>query len=253
MILLLRLLPLLVALFQGACFVWQKGSPETYPFLALVGVAMVPVASGLLAFRRISFLDLLEKMTPTFVLLCALAFGLSLAEGTWAVWTIAIVGGVASFLSLELLFLNAYKPAAYPMNGLSRVNIAYVPIAIWYVASTTSGYMMFVHTPWFVHVGVLSVLGGVLFRTTGHPGASLTQNILWTMIGVIAGAEIGWIGLMLPLSMEMQGIVAALLFTGILRMRRYLYDPKPSKRMALAEAIGLCVFFLSCIVTAKWL
>jgi hypothetical protein len=213
----------------------------------------VPVASGLLAFRRISFFDLLEKMTPTFVLLCALAFGLSLAEGAWQVWTIAIVGGVATFLSLELLFLNTYKPAAYPINGLSRVNIAYVPIAIWYVASTTSGYLMFVHTPWYVSVGLMSILGGVLFRTTGHPGASFSQNVLWTMIGFVAGAEIGWIGLILPLSMGMQGIVAALLFTGILRMRRYLYDPKPSKRMAIAEAIGLCVFFLSCIVTAKWL
>jgi len=253
MILLLRLLPFIVALFQAACFIWQKGSPGTYPFLVVIGVLLVPVASGFLAFRRISFVDLIEKMTPTFVLHLALAFGLSLAEGPLAVWTIAIIGGVSSFLSLELLFLNAYRPSAYPMNGLSRVNIAYVPIAIWYVASTTSGYMMFIHAPWFLHVGLLSLLGAILFRTTGHPGASLAQNIIWTLIGVLAGAEIGWIGLMLPLSMGMQGVVAAILFTGTLRMRRYLYDPKPSSRMALGEAVGLCALFISCIVTAKWL
>lgn len=253
MILFLRILPLLIAVFQAACFVWQKGSPDTYPFLALVGVVAMPVAAGLLGLRRIRFFDLLEKMMPTFVLHLALAFGLSLAEGSLAVWTIAVIGGLSTFLSLELLFLHAYQPSAYPMNGLSRVNIAYVPIAVWYVTSTTSGFMMFVHASWLWHVGALCLLGALLFRTTGHPGASLRQNVLWTLIGVVTGAEIGWIGLMLPLSMGMQGIVAALLFTGVLRMRRYLYDPKPSLRMAWGEAVGLTMLFLTCIVTAKWL
>lgn len=253
MILLLRILPILTAFLQAGCFLLQKQQPGTYPMFALAGVLSVPAASFLLSLKRVRIGDLVEKMMPTFILHLSLAFGLLLAEGGIAVWIIATIGAVSTFMSLELLFLLAYRPAAYPMNGLSRVNIAYVPIAIWYAAATSAGFMVFMHTDWYWHVGAFAALGGILFRTTGHPGATRHQNIVWTFIGFLAGAEIGWIGLLLPVSMGMQGFVAAILFTGTLRIRRHLYDPKPSKRMAWAEAVGATSLFFLGIFTAKWL
>lgn len=253
MIVFIRFLPLLAALSNAALFWFQTKQQGTYPFFVLIGVAIVPVASFLIAWRRLKLTDLLEKMTPTFVCLLSLAFGLLLAERPPAILTIVALAAAATYLSLELLFLLAYNPSAYPVNGLSRVNMAYVPIAVWYAVSTSAGLLVFLHTSRAIHVLMTVGLGAILFRTTNHPGASSRQNAVWTLVGVLVGLEIGWIGLLLPLSMGMQGILAALIFTSALRVRRYLFDPKPSRRLAWSEAAAIC---LSCIVlvgTAKWL
>jgi len=253
MILLLRILPFVAAILQAGCFSFQKQHPQTYPYVALAGVLCVPVAAVLLSAKRIKLGDLSEKMSPTFLLHLALAFGLALTEGWLSVDVIIVLGAISTFISLELLFLHIYQPSVYPMNGLSRLNIAYVPIAVWYTAATSAGFMVFIHSAWYWHVGMLALLGATLFRTTGHPGATQNQQSIWTVVGFVTGAEIGWIGLLLPVSMGMQGLVAAILFTGMLRVRRYLYDPKPSTRMAWGEAIGICALFVIGIVSAKWL
>ncbi len=253
MILLLRLLPLLVAAANVALFWLQTRQPATYPFIACVGIALVPAASFLISWRRIKLADLLEKMTPTFVLLLALGFGLLLTERTPAVVTLIAIAAISTYLSLELLFLLAYNPAAYPVNGLSRVNMAYVPIAVWYAMSTSAGLLVFLHVSRVIHVCIATGLGALLFRTTEHPGASRRQHIVWMLVGILVGAEIGWIELLLPLNMGMQGIVAALLLTAALRVRRYLYDPKPSRQTAWSEAAAVGLLFIGAASTATWL
>lgn len=197
--------------------------------------------------------DVVEKMAPTFFLQCALAFGLLLVETDVALWTIHILTGLTTFLSLELLFLLAFEPDAYPVNGLSRLNIAFVPLISWYAVSTSSGLVTFLHTPHAMHVAMCALIGMVLYRTTGHPGATPAQNVTWTSIGLLVGLHVGWIGLHLPVTMPMQGVVAAVLFTGILRMRRYVYVPKPTRQVAWIEGISVVVFFIVAMSTAKWL
>lgn len=164
----------------------------------------------------------------------------------------ALVGTV-SFLSLELLFILAHDPSRYPVNGLSRLTIAYVPLTIWYAASTSSGLLTFLHADRFWHVLAMAVLGGVLFRTTGHPGATPAQNTVWTMVGILAGFQAGLLGAMLPLAMPMQGLVASFILCVPLRARRYVYAPHPTSRQAWIEGMAAGTIFLLSLVTAKWL
>jgi hypothetical protein len=244
---------LLVGLLEALIFFSQRSHPEWYPWIALVGVVLVPCASFAMSWGRIRLSDMLEKMAPTFLFLTALAFGLLLAEGQWALWALTLFAALASFMSLELLFLLIHHPSGYPVNGLSRINIAYVPLTIWYALSTSAGLMIFLHMDPAIHIALAAGLGATLFRTTGHPGATRRQNFVWTLVGLLAGVEIGWIGILLPLSMEMHGLIAALLFVGVLRVRRYLYDPKPGSNIAWTEAAALAAFLAASLFTAKWI
>lgn len=253
MILLYRLFPLLGALLVSGFFWMQLQWPTSFPIFAIGGILIAPVLSTLLAVKRIRWGDVTEKMTPTYLLHAALAFGLLLAEGTVPRTAILALSGLSTFLSLELVFLLAFHPSAYPVNGISRINIAYVPIAMWYALSTLAGLRIFLHISWEWTLVPTMLLGLALFRTTGHPGASRTQNNIWSLIGALAGLEIGWVSLHLPLSMGMQGLVATLLLTALLRVRRYLYDPKPSRRSAIVESVGLAAVMLACVGTANWL
>ena len=253
MILLLRILPLLVGLCEAGLFWWQKKLPGAYPWLVLLAVVVLPLASVVITWGRVKFGDLMEKMTPTFALVAVLGFALLLVEARWEMYLLTVLAAGSSFISLELLFLLARNPAAYPVNGLSHVNVAYVPLAMYYAVSTSSGLLVFLHSDGIWHVALCAVLGVILFRTTGHPGASRQQNSVWMAVGGLVGAEIGLVGLLLPVGLPAQGLVAMLLFCGALRVRRYLYDPKPSPRLALAESlVGLALFAVS-LATAKWL
>ena len=253
MILLVRLLPLLVGLFEVAAFWEQSRASSSYPWIVLVGWAAVPLAALIIGWKRVSWQEVVNKMAPTFVTLACLGFGLLLVEGTWQFWLLASLAGLIAFISLELLFLLAYDPAAYPVQGLSRVNVGYVPIAVWYAASTSSGLLMFLHIDIIWHIALMSVLGAILFRTTGHPDATREQDRLWTFLGVLVGFEVGALGVFLPLGMQAQGLIAAVMFAAALRARRYLYQPVPGKRLAYAEVASAVVVFLLALVTSKWI
>jgi len=251
-ILLLRILPLSVGLLQAGLFWWQDRLPGAYPWLALAGVACLPLASVVISWGRVKFGDLMEKMAPTFVLVAVLSFALLLVEGRWELNLVVGLAALSSFVSLELLFLLARNPAAYPVNGLSHVNVAYVPLAVFYAVSTSNGLLVFLHSAGVWHVALCALLGVILFRTTGHPGASRQQNGVWMAVGGLVGVESGLIGLLLPIGMSAQGLVATLLFCGALRIRRYLYDPKPPYRLAFAEGLVASLLFVVSLATAKW-
>jgi hypothetical protein len=252
MILLKRFLPFTVGLFEAVIFFEQRNHPTMYPWIILLGILILPLAAVTISWKRIEFSDVIEKMTPTFLLMTSLAFALVLAEGDVQFGLILGIASVAAFLSLEVLFLMAYYPAAYPVNGISRVNIGYVPFIIWYAVSTSSGLMTFIQINRFWHLALCIVLGVLLFRTTGHPGATRRQNTIWIFVGFCVGVEVGFLGMLLPLSMAMQGLVAAMIFSGALRVRRYLYEPKPSIRLGWNEAVAIILFCGISLSTAKW-
>ena len=253
MIIFLRLLPVLVALLQAAVFYGQLTQPLKYPWIVLLGVLALPLAAFAISWRRLAARDMISKMLPAFILLVVLAFSLLLVEGRLAAWLIILIATAASFISLELLFLLIYNPSRYPVNGISRVHIAYVPIAVWYAAATSSGLLVFLHTERQWHVVSMVVLGAILFRTTGHAAASQHEKGIWTMMGAIVGAHVGLLGLLLPMSMPVQGVVAALILSSALRVRRYIYEPRPSPRQAWVEAVGVFVAFVAVLSSAKWL
>lgn len=253
MILFLRSLPFLVAVLEGAVFYQQIRHPLDYPWIVAIGVVALPAASIAMTFRRVRFFDMLEKMTPSFALLASLAFGLLLAETPVAYGVIIALAAVATFVSLELLFVLTFDPSRYPVNALSRVNIGYVPLAIWYAAATSAGLLIFLHVNKVWHLALLTVLGAMLFRTTGHPGATRQQNAIWTALGALIGLHVGLLGLFLPVGMPVHGFIATIILCSALRVRRYMYDPKPSRRQAWVEAIAAMVAIIAVLTTAKWL
>jgi hypothetical protein len=253
MILFLRFLPLLVAILEGLVFWAQLQEPLLYPWVVGIGILALPAATIAISWKRLPLRDAFERMLPSFVLLLALAFALLLVEGQLGMWAVILVAVVSSFISLELLFLLVYDAPRYPVNGISRANIAYVPIAVWYAASTSVGLLVFLHTPPTWHVALMVVLGAVLFRTTGHSGASLHEKAVWSLLGAIIGAHVGLLGIMLPVSMPMHGLIAAFIVSVTLRARRYLYAPHPSNRQAWIEGIASILLFIGSLATAKWL
>ncbi len=253
MVFFFRLFPALAALTIGLTFYWQFGQPQAYPWIALIGVFAVVAGIFAMSRKRIKLADLAEKMLPTFLLLISLVFGMLLAEGFWAKLAIVFFGTVASFLSLELLFLLSFMPSRYPMSGLSHVNIAYVPLIVWYTVANSVGLITFLHSPEWIHIAILVVLSVILFRTTGHPGATQEQNRIWSLVGGLTGFHIGLLGIILPMSMAGQATLGMVMFCAILRLRRYIYHPLPGRRQAWLES-ALAVIVLGIAVgTARWL
>jgi hypothetical protein len=248
-----RLIPFVCSMAIVFAFWLQVRYPFYYPWIALSGAVLLPLASFWMARGRVGYKDLLEKMSPTLIFVLALVFALLLAEGGLQVTAIIILAGVGTYLSLELLFLLAFAPPRYPVHGISRVNIAYVPFIIFYIAATSAGLMTFVHTPLWIHVVLMTVLGLILFRTTGHPEATKEQNQRWMLIGLITGLHLGLLGAMLPLSMFAQGAIAMVLFSSMLRLRRYLYHPLPVKKQAWLEGVTAIVLLSAILTTSRWL
>lgn len=249
----LRLLPWLIALGEGILFWFQLQHPLTYPWIVIFGVIAMPLATIAIAWRRFLLRDAFERMLPSYVLIASLAFALLLAEGTIAVWCVIAIAMITSFISLELLFLMVYDPSRYPVNGISRANVAYVPVAVWYAASTSNGLIVFLHAAPIWHISLLTVMGAILFRTTEHATATREEKSVWMILGAVIGAQVGLLGVMLPVSMPLHGLIAAAILSSALRVRRYLYHPKPSLRQAWIEGIGAVVLFIGALATAKWL
>ncbi len=224
-----------------------------YPWLILLGVAFLIIAAFVMSWGRIKSKDMLEKMIPIFLLLLSLGFGLLLVESDVERWIMICLVALSSVVALDLLFLLSLRPASYPVNGLSHLNIAFVPIISWYAMSTSSGLMTFLHSNRIWHVLLGATLGMILFRVTGHPGATRRQNSVWVIVGGFMGVEVGLMGLILPVSLNLQGFLAALFFTSTLRVRRYLYEPRPSRRLAVSEAVIVLLLFGAGLLTTKWL
>ncbi len=252
-VLVLRALPFLVGLLEAGLFWSQHNYPMTYPWLVGVAALILPCAAYAISWKRLELRDMMEKMAPSFLVLLSFGFGLLLIEEVWSLWVVIIGAGLCSFLALELLFLLCYEPASYPVNALSRLNIAFVPLTIWYAVATSYGLMVFIHANHVWHVALCAVLGVLLFRTTGHPGATDEQNRMWTVLGGVIGAQVGLVGLVLPVTMPVQGLVALLILTSALRVRRYLYAPKPTVRLAWVEGCAAGVCLIASLATAKWI
>lgn len=251
-ILLLRVIPILAGVIIAVAFWSQRAAPFAYPYVGLTGVVVFPVAAALIVFRRMTIIDFLKTILPVWLCLASALFAQLLIDTAWASELLSVLMGALSYLMLELLFLKTYNQGAYPLNALSRVNLVTVPLIIWFVQSTLSGLFVFVRLDplWFILIP--TVLGALLFRVTEHPTASRTESRIWMAIGAFTGLEVGWLGTLLPVSMAMQGIVAAVAFAIVLRTRRYLYGPQPARRVAITEAVACLVLFAACFITAKW-
>jgi hypothetical protein len=248
-----RCLPWLTAGLAAGFVFWQWQDPLDYPWPLVLFLLWYLLAVVILVWKRLSWRDAVEKTLPSFLTLMAIAFWVLLIETSIERLIILLLFVGIPYLVLELLFLLMYAPARYPVNGLSRVNIAFVPLTAFFLAATFDGLLVFLRLPWWVPVAVFTLVGGLLFLFTAHPTANRPHRWRWAVLGGIIGLHIGILELLLPVSMLVHGALGAFLLAFPLRLRRYAYQPVPSRRLAWSEGLLACLFFVGLLVVSRWI
>ncbi len=248
----LRLLPWLVGAAGFAAAEWTWRHPSDYPW-ALAAVLVAYVASGIvLGWRRLGAHDLTMKMLTPAVAFVALALASLLAEQPTERIALTILLAVVPGYALELLFLLAHQPSRYPVNGLSRLNLALVPLAAFCFAVGLVGMQIFVQLPKWITLAAFTGVGALLSFLTEHPGVERAIRVRWTAFGALLGLHVGALAVVLPVGLEVIGALAAIAFAWPLRARRYGYEPKPPRSLAAAESAGAMVLFLTILLVSRW-
>ena len=252
MLLLRRLAPFVVGMINASLLFWQAQSPASYPWLA-VGVPVLFAAAGVfIGWKRFGAAEFASRLLGPLLALTSAAYALLLAEGVFAQWMIPAFGGVVSYAGLELLFLLAFLPTRYPVNGLSHLNLALVPVTLWCANYASVGLTMFIQTPRVVPVLVLAATGVMLFWCTAHVDASADHRRRWTLLGGWLGLHLGLLGAFLPVNIALHGGYAAVLGTFALRARRYGMTPSVPRTLILAESLCVLIVVGLMIGTARW-
>lgn len=251
-ILFYRFLPLLSALLAFAAANWQWQHASSYPFPLALSLLWTVAAILLIGWSRLSWSAGLEKMLPTVIALVILGFGFLVAEDSAERWTRTILFAGIPFLALELFFLAAFDPARYPVNGLSRLNLALVPFSAFFFTSTLNGLFVFVRIPWYTAPLGLMLFGAVFYFFTSHPTATDAQKRHWGWLGGLIGLHAGLLSLLLPVAMAVHGAIVALMIAFPLRLRRYAYQPVPSEKLAWAEGTLALVLFAGLLLVSRW-
>lgn len=231
-------------------FQWHQ--PLLYPVPLLIGIAIFSVASLLLLWKRISFAGFFERIVPPLALLFAITLAFLMIEDPLQQLFFSCVAVLTVTISLEMLFYFLFDPKRYPVNALSHMALASVPLTAYALAAGLSGLRVFVNLPAWIPCLLLGAYGLAAYWTTEHPVADVASRRRWRIMGVIIGLQVALFGLLLPLEVWTQGLLAAFLFAVPLRIRRYAFPPAPALRIAIFEAVFVSLFFGALLLTARW-
>ncbi len=248
----LRLLPWLSGIGMAVALWVQWREPLAYPVPIVAGIAGFLLSAILLLWRRISLAGFFERIVPPFALLFAIGLGLLMIEDPLQQLFFSGVAVVAVTLSLEMIFYFLFDPKQYPVNALSHMALASVPLTAYALAAGLSGLTVFIHLPRWIPILLLGLYGLAAYWTTEHPVADVANRRRWRVLGVVIGLQVALFGLLLPLEVWTQGLLAAFLLAVPLRIRRYAFPPAPSSRIALFETICAILFFGGLLLTARW-
>jgi hypothetical protein len=253
MLLLLRLLPCVVGATNVALFLLQARNPETYPWMILAAPVLLAGAGMLIASKKIDdVVNMAARIVPGVLVMIACGYGMLLAEGWVAFWGIPLFAGIVSWLVLELLFLLTYLPTRYPVNALSHVNLALVPVTLWFAQSTSVGLLVFVHASPLIPLVVMPCVTALLFWSTVHVEANPEHRSRWALLGMWIGVQFGVLGLLLPFPISVHGAMAALLGAVAVRARRYGFMPRVPRSLMWSEVLGVFVLLAALLATGRW-
>ena len=249
----LRGLPILMAL-TGALLAWlQWSTPLSYPWPLLGILVTFILFAFFLSFRcSTTFVEAVHLFLPTVVVIVATGLGMLLAEQPYErVVLTLILSGIPAF-ALELYYLANYDPTKYPVNGLSRLNIALVPVIAFLGAIALYGMQVFLRLNSWYSLLSFPLAAAALYFVTSHPTAEQPHRLRWSMVGAIAGLHAAILVLLLPVSLAVHGAIAVTMIAAPLRVRRYAHSPAPSRRVAYTEGISSIVLFLAILLTSRW-
>lgn len=254
-ILFLRLLSWITAILAlgTALWQWDKQHFALYPWPLVIFFVWYAFALGLLAWRRLSWRDALEKIFPSFLVSMTVCFGFLMTETTIQRFVVTMLFVGIPFLILELLFLFLYAPSRYPVSGLSRVNITLIPLGAFFLASSLNGLFVFLRIQIWIPLVVSLLFAALAYFLTAHPTADHRHRIRWGLLGALIGLHVGFLGLLLPFGMFVHGALSALFVSLPLRMRRYAFQPKPSRKLAMAESTFAIILLGLILGTSRWI
>ena len=232
--------------------VWQWHQPLDYPWSLLLGVCLFVCAFATLAAHKLSIRDTIGYMLPPLLAMIGIGASFLLAETWLQRFALSVLFIGLPFLVLELVYTLTSDPARYPVNALSRLNLALVPLVMFTIAGTLSGISIFLRAPWWFAPIVLVPSSALLAFATTHPTADARHRGRWTALGAFAGLHASAFALILPVGMMVQGSLAALLVAFPLRVRRYGFAPVPSRLHAWSETGIACLLLIGLLVSARW-
>lgn len=251
-ILLIRLLPALTGIFAALIGVWQWREPLIYPLPFLLFLVWFVVAGALITRGQVGLSDAMSKLLPAGLALLSLGMGYLLTETSFA--RLCMIGGLVavSWLSLELMFLLAWDPSRYPVNAISHVNLALVPVSAFFLAAALNGLTTFINLPRLIVLLIMLIFSALMYLCTAHPTATAADQVRWMLAGALFGLQVGILNELLPVNVFVHGALAALVLVIPLRLRRYAYSPAPSVRLAWGEGVSVCLLFFSLLLLSRW-
>jgi len=252
----LRALPLIVALIGGGLGYAQFRFPLSYPW-PLVGLFVIFFATAAFFAKenRHSFSQTLQQIIPATLFLIALTTSVLLVETIFIKWLVTILFFLVPLIVLELLYLAYFKTFHYPVNAISRVNVAFVPAIGFLSGVCMNGLQTFLGflkiSPLFGLI-IFPIVIGTLYFVTSHPTADTMHRLRWAALGAVLGLQSAILVLLLPVTPSVHGAIVAILISIPLRIRRYAYAPKPSKRLAWFEGVTILFVFVTILLISPW-
>lgn len=251
--LILRALPLATATLGGTLGYLQFTFPLWYPWPLLALFLTFTLAAFLFAKENKGvWMQTMTQMIPPAFFLLALGVSFLLVESIFVKWLITTLLFLTPLMSLELLYLAYFETFHYPVNGISRLNIAYIPAIAFLMAVSFNGLYVFLRLSSLYGLISFPIIIATLYFVTSHPTADVRHNTRWSMLGAMLGLQVAILVFILPVPLAVQGALAAILVSVPLRIRRYAYAPTPSKRHAWIEGSLAMIFFLTILLISPW-
>ncbi len=253
--LLLLLAPWLTGAYAIAAARAQLAWPLNYPWPLLSVIGVFLVVSSIISWRKLPLWVAIRQVIPGTLALLGMTGAFLLVEGEWQVYALLFAFAAVPTLVLALLFLSVFDPGRYPVNGLSRINLACVILATFYGSFALAGLATFLtEERWLRWVAAPSfgVLFAIIALVTAHPNATSKELRRWTAFGALAGIHAGFLLAIVPVSMLVTAVWVMLFLAVPIRMRRYAYQPIPPTTTAWGEAIIGLLLFIATLAIARW-
>lgn len=250
--LLVRSLPWFIGLLAYAASQWQWRHADFYPWPLVSVVIGYIVSATLISYRRLSLDELISKILPSVLVLTSIGFAFLLIEAPEARLALSILYAGIAVASLEMLWLLIFAPARYPVHGLTRLNMAFMPLTFFFSVLGLTGLMYFIRIPEWITPAVMALVGASAFVLTIHHSHSNTHRFRWATIGAAIGFQLGLLANVLPVSNIVHGAIAAILIAIPLRIRRYGTGTTPRHSIAWSEGISASILFLTVLLVSRW-